>query len=425
MSSVNSYDFFTEFYNVSQKKETVKRYRNDFKSEKFLLKELVTDLHHLHAVCLNMSNRFLILNEPGKGHHERNWSILIYNLDRDNMLVLMDSFQVEDQSGYIGVSKDDRLVSVGVLKEDSINIYDIQNGDLLASIDGGRKTGFWGTLTFLPDVYNNTLLEFRVLSMNKGRPNESIVRFWDLGFRSADYGGDDDEQEVVIWERVKKGYVHHGVSGTDLLLATHADRINWLDSHTGDILRYMPLDKWSAKAILSRSMKYVAVSHIGHCTVRDVSSGEVVADIATPDASNDVFPLTPIAFLRNDSVLVLRVNQDMSLVLTLWQWPGSAVVSIGSVGGTISDDTFSISHDEATLVCWPYGVLEMYDMKAMVDALCHKYGQSVRQQLLLLRVLVQSERASVLNEEDALSRVLRNILVVESCDIFRMIVSFI
>ena len=82
-----------------------------------------------------MSKRFIILNEPGKGNHQREWSISIYDLsDQENLLTLTDSFQVEDQSGYIGSSQDDKLLAVGVLKVDTVNIYEMETGDLLASI---------------------------------------------------------------------------------------------------------------------------------------------------------------------------------------------------------------------------------------------------------------------------------------------------
>jgi WD40 repeat protein len=431
MSSVNSYDFFTEFYNVSNKGPAVKRYRHDFDSTSFQLKELDTDLHHLHAACLELSDQFVILNEPGKGNHTREWSISVYEIgDRDNLLTLSRSFQVEDQSGYFGASKDDRLIAVGVLKEDTINIYEISTGDLLVSIAGGRKTAFWGTLTFLPDARNNALLEFRVLSMKKSKAADSIVRFWDLGFRGeGEDDGDEDEEEQKLWERNKSGFVRHALCGPDTIIATHEKNIDWIDYHNGDILRHKPMDKICNKAVVSDSMKYVAVAHLGHCSIFDVASGEVIGEVTSPDATNDVYPLTPVQFVQNDSILVLRINQDMSLVLSLWQLGNAATLSVSRIGGTISDDTTAISRDESLLLCWPYGLLQVYDLGAMKQALLNKYSLSVRMEMVRLRSLVRSERAVLDASSSATTApdvvLMNKALSAESCDVFKAIISFV
>ena len=315
---------------------------------------------------------------------------------------------MEDQSGYIGLSQDDKLLAVGVLKVDTVNIYEMETGDLLASIEGGRKAGFWGSLTFLPHPQNNALLEFRELDKYKKKTAESVVRLWHLGFRPEEEEDDEDgdEEETKVWERSKRGHFDYALCGPDMLIATNADCIDWMDYSTGDILRHVPVDKICSKAVMTSDLKFVAVAHLSHCSVLEVSTGEVVATVKTPDSSNDVYPLTPVQFIESDSMLVLRVNQDKSLVLSLWRLGSEASISVSRVGGTSSDDSVAISNDESLLVCWPYGELEVYDLLSLKHKLVFKFSLSLRRELVCLRGLLRSDRALCASEENAVTKLL-------------------
>jgi hypothetical protein len=149
----------------------------------FLLQTIKTDLHQLDGLFTNQQpSTFLLLNEPGKGNFQKNSSVTIYSMT-DQGLEKETSFLVGDHSGFFAISDDDAILAVGVLKEDTVQIYQIDTGELLINLNGGQKNGFFGALNFLPDALNNSLVECRVLEMQKGRPSQCLMRMWDLGFR--------------------------------------------------------------------------------------------------------------------------------------------------------------------------------------------------------------------------------------------------
>ena len=128
----------------------------------------------------------------------------------------------------------------------------------------------------MPHPQNNALLEFRELDKYKKKTAESVVRLWDLGFRPEEEEDDEDgdEEETKVWERSKRGHFDYALCGPDMLIATNADCIDWMDYSTGDILRHVPVDKICSKAVMTSDLKFVAVAHLSHCSVWEVSTGD-------------------------------------------------------------------------------------------------------------------------------------------------------
>jgi hypothetical protein len=182
----------------------------DGKGEDFLLHTLVTDLHHVHGVFCKKKNSVMMLNEPGKGSHQNNTSVGMYNVSGAT-IEMEKSFIVGEERqplGYMATSYNDSIIAVAVLKQDIVKIYEVETGDLLIDLSGGQKHGFWGTLCFTSDCSSNDLVELRVTALNKGKPKSCMIRKWNLGFnekvKEGDGSGsdsdDDDEVEEKLWE---------------------------------------------------------------------------------------------------------------------------------------------------------------------------------------------------------------------------------
>jgi hypothetical protein len=405
----------------------VSKFLYDGNGENFLLQTVETDLHHLDAKFFNHLRKIAILSEPGGVQHQRHSSISIYVLESGQM-ILEKSFQVGDNSGYFSISNDDKLLAISILKEDGVMIYDIDAEDLLVDINGGGKLGFWGQTRFLPHVTNNSLMEFRILEMDRGRAKGSALRLWDLGFKpSSDSDDDDNEVEVKVWQKKCLGPLHYCVCTNDLVMTTSetTKKIEWLSLQKGEIRRSLTLDKWVSKAIVSTCGRYVAVSHTGHSAVWDVVNGVVLSEISTPDPTASVYPLVPIAFVNNDKWLLLRVYQDMSIVLCNWRYPHKHTITIRHIGGTISDNTVAISHDEAYLICWPYGKIQLYDFGRMKEVLRRKESSALRIECVLMRALCSANRARLLNEKDPALAPLRFVFMGNLYDIFYLIASYL
>mmetsp|Transcript_22540 Transcript_22540/g.32946 ORF Transcript_22540/g.32946 Transcript_22540/m.32946 type:complete len:433 (-) Transcript_22540:172-1470(-) len=406
--------------------EKLETARYDISGHDCELHHLVTDLHHMGGLCLNHSDQFLLLNEPGRGNFQKHSSVSVYEASRDNLL-LVRSFQVTDNSGYFSVSCDDALLCIGILKEDSVTVYELASGDLLVNVDGGQKTGFWGDLRFLPGNLNNAMVELRVLDMQKGRAKKSVLRMWDLGFRpESEDDGDEDEEEVKVWEKTKQGAVQYCSCGPELIVATMelSKRIEWIDVPTGGILRSIPCERWVSKAVASPCGKFVAVSHFGRSSVWDVQTGAVAGEVISPLPSSEVYPLTPIRFLGPDSsLLLLRVNQDMSLQVCDWRIPGLTTITVSAVGGTISDGCIAVSRDESLLFCWPFGKLEVYDLAKITASVQARRGVSQRVQLIVFRELVKANRATP--KSGCNDSVLLKVVEVESLGVFQAITSYL
>lgn len=429
-----------------------------------------TNLHHLDGLFFNKSNRFALLNEPGGRGFKKNSSITIYDLrESKNEFVVQKSFLVGDNSGFFSISGDDSIVAVGVLKEDTVMIFEIETGDNLLNLTGGQKMGYFGRLSFPLCNDNNSLFESRVTEMRRGQPVKSMIRLWDLGFKNkskntileeeqengnnivqndgkptatsigntddkaksddSDSDSDDDEEEVKLWEKKKVGAVDCQACGLDLILCTlsTAKKMEWLERPSGSLHRSVHTgDKWTAKSVVSTNKEHVAVSHFGTCSVWSVAKGDVVAEVACPDPTDAAYPLVPLCFVGSeDEWLLLRINQDRCLLLCDWRGSKDSMIAIRHVGGTISDDCVALSSDESRLVCWPFGTIEMFSFSAIKYVLHKKINQNLRNTCVHIRELVKRKRAEVSSESNAVNPVFKRLAQLENADVFRLIITFI
>jgi len=389
----------------------------DAKGESYLIHALTTDLHHVHGVFCNKRNSLMMLNEPGKGSHQKNTSVAIYNVS-GSTIDMENSFVVGEERqplGYMATSYDDSIVAVAVLKQDLVKIYEVATGDLLIDLCGGQRHGFWGSLRFTSDCSSNDLVELRVTALNKGKPKSCMIRKWNLGFsdkKDDDSDSSDDEVEEKLWEiRRVNGIASLAQCGKDGLVCSLENdgqfslsgisqdyttgSVEWFDARNGTVTEVMEPNKWSAKVVVSQSGKYIATANFCHSTVYDAVTGDVVAEIRSPD-SDEVYPVVPVRFVENDKFLVLRINYERTLIICDWRHAANStdsMVTLSHVGGTISDDCVAISPDETKLMCWPYGTLELYDFAAMKTDLYRKMGKFLRIQCVLMRALSEQKRA--------------------------------
>jgi hypothetical protein len=404
----------------------------------FAIQSIKTDLHQLDGIFMNTQpSSFLLLNEPGKGNFQKNSSVTIYSLSKTGM-EKERSFLVGDHSGFFSLSPDDAILAVGVLKEDTVQVYQVDTGELLINLKGGQKLGFFGELNFLPDALNNTLMECRVSEMQKGRPTQCVMRMWDLGFRprreptESDSDSDADEEENKLWEKKLAGEINYAPCESSIVTTRTANNtVEWLDMARGKAQRAVKTgQKWSSKSVASSNRAHVAVSHFGMCQVYEVSSGNVVAEIISPDETSEMYPLTPVTFFgKENEWLLLRINQER--ILTLCNWRNSVVdmISISGVGGTISDNSLMMSPDEKFLVSWPFGYLEMYDFTSMKELLFRSVSARLRWECVRVRNLLLQERATAVAsgspEKQRRSLFFKKMLGVLLYDAFRQVVDFL
>ena len=404
----------------------------------FAIETIKTDLHQLDGAFLNKQPpTFLLLNEPGKGNFQKNSSVTVYSLRKEGM-VKERSFLVGDHSGFFSISPDDAIMAVGILKEDTVQIYQVDTGELLINLNGGSKLGFFGSLNFLPDSLNNSLMECRVTELQKGRPTQCHLRMWDLGFRprreptESDSDSDADEEENKLWEKKIAGEVDYSPCESSVVVTRGANNsLEWLDLVRAKTQRVVKTSmKWTAKSVATKNGAYIAVSHFGKCCVYDVSTGEIEAEIISPDETSEMYPFTPVSFFgRSDEWLLLRINQERILVLCNWRHSTTDMISISNVGGTISDNSLMISPDEKFLVSWPFGYLELYDFVPMKERLFRKISTKLRWECVLVRKLIEQERASVLvsgspgklKEAKFLNQLFGTLI----CDTFRLVVEYL
>ena len=404
----------------------------------FAIETIKTDLHQLDGLFMHTKpSTFLLLNEPGKGNFQKNSSVTIYSLTKQGM-EKERSFLVGDRSGFFSLSDDDTILAVGVLKEDTVQIYQMDTEELLVNIKGGQRVGFFGVLSFLPDVLNNTLMECRVTEMSKGRPTQCLMRMWDLGFRprreptESDSDSDADEEENKLWEKKLAGEINFAPCQDSIITTrTASNTVEWLNLGRGKVQKVIKTGKkWSSKSIASSSKAFVAVSHFGSCQVFDVHSGEVIAEIISPDETSEMYPFSPVTFFgKEDEWLLLRINQERILVLCNWRHSVVDMISISNVGGTISDCSTRVSPDENFIVSWPFGYLELYDFSAVKEQLFRNIALRLKWECILVRQLLVQERATpvVTGSPERLkgSVMLNNMLYGLMYDVFRQVIDFI
>lgn len=341
---------------------------------------------------------------------------------------MIKEFEVHCKSGYIAVSGDGTMVAVAVLKEDTVDIYELTTGDLLLSLDGGRREGFWGSLQFLRG--SNRLIELRSIEYARGVSKRNIMRCWDLGFATrrdptgdervpsswneevtfADSAAasfcpvqdidDDDDVEEKKWEiQMWKG--PNAISycwDDDTLFASSEEerKVSVFEARTGNCnpKRNICEGKFCAKIVFSSDCAVFALSHTGSCSVRDSKRNGVLSVIEMPDVP---FPVTPQGFICKDCLLVLRINLDRYLIVCDWRNPKDMFI-LREAGGTTTD-ACAISPDEKYLACWPHGFIEYYSLDAIVEGYKNKIPRMKRYTTLFMRQLFLAKRAAVSVEE--------------------------
>ena len=395
--------------------------RADANGATFLVENLKTDAHHLHGQYNPKRRQLITLDGCGKEDSR----IRVRCADKG---VILQEFPVHSKSGYIAVSGDGSMVAIGVLKEDYVEIYELSSGDLLLSLEGGRKTGFWGQLAFLPG--SNKLLELRAIEYARGIAKRNVMRLWDLGFCNRktserdnhvlnawfhtspevdpteaviidDAGSDeDDDIEDKKWEIEMWKGINHFVYREDTAEITASSeeekKICFFDSHTGNCnpTRNISHDKWCGHVVYSSCFSYLAVSESGFCTVRSSDTNEILSVVKLPDVP---FPVTPLGFVQNDRLLILRVNLDRHIIVCDWRSPED-ILLLTDAGGTTSN-ACAISPDQKYLACWPHGFLEYYDLSGMIEKFRDKYPRMKRITVVLARELYLQKRAMLDSNE--------------------------
>jgi hypothetical protein len=172
--------WWEEGYNASQAAactaatEVERRPRaSDGDGSGFLVRSVETKVHHLQALFHPKQQWLISLDDcTRQDTRVRIWSVLTGERIRE--------FEVQHNSGYMAVSGDGTMLAIAAVKEDTINIYEIETGDLLLELEGGRRTGFWGTISFAPG--SNALVEMRSIDFVRGVSKRNVMRFWSLGF---------------------------------------------------------------------------------------------------------------------------------------------------------------------------------------------------------------------------------------------------
>jgi hypothetical protein len=396
--------WWEEGYDESQQVATSKtniRIEYDAEGEQFEITKFSTALNHMDSVFFHHDNTIVSLRHQ----RSRSASIALYSCSAESGLIPHTIYDIGDNSGYIALSHDDKILAVGVLKEDLVMIFDVMNGDLLVNVTGGSKLGYWGHLQFMPGNHNNTLVEVRTTSMDKqGKVKETVVRTWDLGFRPSETASnsddDEDEETVKVWEIKRRGQVsciRH--ENTMICAAELLQKLEWLDPSNGSILRQLSFTNWLSKPVISSNGLYVATAHFGICLIHAILTGEVVGKIVCPQNDSN-YPLIPIQFVNDDSYLILRITQERALIISSWCSSPPVTVFIHHVGGTISDKSIRVSPDEKYLICWPYGVMELYDLEAMINVLTKKLRRHNRMEFILMRSLMDQNRATLKDGAD-------------------------
>jgi hypothetical protein len=141
----------------------------------------------------------------------------------------------------------------------------------------------------------------------------------------------------------------------------------------------------------------MVVAHIGRCTIRDVTSGETLATVSSPE-EKDIYPVVPVGFICDDRYIICRIDLSMTLIVSEWHAGKGAAsrstnIVISDTGSTISSNCMAISKDEQFLMCWPYGCIEIYSIPALLLQLQRKALRISKVHFLLLLQLISSRRA--------------------------------
>ena len=340
--------------------------------------------------------------------------------------VLLRTIVVDEKCGYLALSSCQSLLAVGMLKEDKTLIIDFQTGELLVNLNGGCKSGYFGSLHFSKEN-RNIFFEQRITRQTSAGPQQSVYRLWDLGFKETTGCGDEedeDEVETKLWEHSLRGSLTMNVASssssssssssgataavaalTPLVYMTHeqSKQLQSIDFSTGKVSKVLKFGRWTSKGVLSTHNKHMmAVAHFGDVSIIDLlgSTGfEIIKTIQSPIA-DDKYPLVPLSFIydRGYEFLVCRINYDRTLIIYSVQDP-SMYIMVKNLGGTISDSTV-ITPDGKKLICWPFGCIEIYDLQSMVNHVTKRISIANKWQILYLREMFRLGRCKVINSQD-------------------------
>ena len=381
--------------------------------EEFLQHTIEDTSNTLMGIFSDDSRLLVTLVDAGKALGS---TVDVYQLSSDQPTVLR-KMTVDEKCGYLSLSSCQTLLAVGVLKEDRVMIMDFETGELLVNLNGGCKSGFFGSLHFSTEN-RNTLLEQRIIRQTSAGPQQSIYRLWDLGFKPTSSGNDcdkgdgdeddeEDEVETKIWEVNLRGslainLVHSTSlsSSSPLIYLTHeqSKQVQSIDFNTGKVLNNLKFGRWTSKGVISKHQTHLmAVAHFGDVSIIDISNHEsfkVIKTISSP-VVDDKYPLIPLAFLRDYGYdfLVCRINYDRTLIIFSMQDP-SVYLMVKNLGGTISDATV-ITPDGKRLICWPFGSIEVYNLQIMIQRVTKKVSLAYRWQILYLRELFKTGRCKL------------------------------
>lgn len=387
----------------------------------FLTNILETEIHHLHVqFCPNLKQLITLDNCTRSDTRLRTRC--------SNTGEILKEFSVDHNSGFISISPDNKMIAIAVLKKDIVMLYELSSGDLLINLEGGQKQAFWGKIIWLPS--NNDIIELRSVKIEQGESKANILRLWNLGFNNKsknniflnswfnddlslsnqlekscaindnnDNEGDDsdDEIEEKLWEiDLWSGKIQ--VANDDNNIFITGDEEKKLSIHNilnGNCIKTVDKEtEWNSKCIFSSDHSMFASAYFGKCFIRDSISLEIIGEVNS--IPNDPFPMVPIAFINDNRWLLLRVNQDRTVILCDWKYSSNQYV-LKECGGTISDDSCIISPDEKQLVCFPYGELEFFDLKSMKNQFLLKINKHVRYSLYKLKKLYHDKRAILSN----------------------------
>ena len=209
-------------------------------------------------------------------------------------------------------------------------------------------------------------------------------------------GDDDDEIEEKKWEiEMWKGpisFAHRSYDSTVVASSEQERKVSSFEARTGNCLPKQTISEgqFCAKIVFSSDCSLFALSHTGSCSVRRTETNDVVSVVEMPDVP---FPVTPLAFLQNNQLLLLRINLDRHLILCDWRNPNDMII-LREAGGTATD-ACAVSPDEKYLACWPHGFMEYFSLEAIIQMYMEKVPRLKKITLLLMRELYLQKRAVV------------------------------
>ena len=416
---------------AAKKKNLQKSVAYDGKGASFRLHELSrTGTHHLQGTFFHQtSSKFMMLNNEGR----QMFTAALFEIQSTGggyEFVEKKKFDAAKNSGFLSISQDDTIMTIGVLKQDSISVVELATEDLLIEMSGHRKIGYWGKTTFPEQQVegcNNIFIELRVLKMHKSNPLESVLRMWDLGFNPpvVDGAGEDeeeDEEEKILWDYMLTGKCHYCVCDDFIIVTSEENQtIEWIDRKNGQMTNSINAGEWVSQPVLSASKKLFAVAHNGRCTIRCCITGDVIASITSAE-EGDIYPVVPIGFCENDSMLALRIDLSMTFMLSAWN-SAASIVAISDFGQTLSSESMLISPDERFIACWPYGLLELYDLQAVKDCLARKIAKLNARHVFRWSQLVSSKRATLI-EGLLVGKLIQKVIEVDD-SLLRIILTFV